>query len=130
MYPILPDAQSRRREIVKLDKQGWSEQSITVLVKCHRSTVRKWLRRNQEEEKLRVLLSRQLLDYPSNPLKLHRKVYFGTIYTMREFAKEISECRMVSPARISAERSESRTRTDDVEKSDETQSETAFDSEV
>jgi len=82
VYPILPDAQSRRREIVKLDKHGWSEQSITVLVKCHRSTVRKWLRRNQEEEKLRVPLSRQLLDYLSSPLKPHRKVYFGTIHTI------------------------------------------------
>ncbi len=82
VYPILPDSQSRRREIVKLDKHGWSEQSITVLVKCHRSTVRKWLRRNQEEEHLRVPLSRQLLDYPSSPLKPHRKVYFGTIHTI------------------------------------------------
>jgi len=82
VYPILPNSQSRRREIVKLDKQGWSEQSITVLVKYHRSTVRKWLRRNKEEEKLRVPLSQQLLDYTSRPLKPHRKVYFGTIHTI------------------------------------------------
>jgi transposase len=82
VYPILPDAQSRRREIVKLDKQGWSEQSITTLVKCHRSTVRKWLRRNKEEERLRVPPLQQLLDYSSSPLKPNRKVYFGTIHTI------------------------------------------------
>lgn len=82
VYPILPDAQSRRREIVKLDKQGWSEQSITVLVKCHRSTVRKWLRRNKEEESLRVPPLQQLLDYPSRPHKPDRKVYFGTMHTI------------------------------------------------
>ena len=40
VYPILPDDQSRRREIVKLNRHGWSEQSIAVLVKCHRSTAR------------------------------------------------------------------------------------------
>lgn len=82
VYPILPDAQSRRREIVKLDKQGWSEQSITVLVKCHRSTVRKWLRRSKEEESVRVPLLQQLLDYPSRPHNPHRKVYFGTMHTI------------------------------------------------
>jgi transposase len=82
VYPILPDAQSRRREIVKLDRQGWSEQSITTLVKCHRSTVRKWLRRYKEEESLRVPPLQQLLDYSSSPRKPHRKVYFGTIRTI------------------------------------------------
>jgi transposase len=88
VYPVLPDAQSRRREIVKLDQQGWSEQSITVLVKCHRSTVRKWLRRNKEEEKLRVPFHQQLLDYPSSPLKPNRKVYFGTIHTILNLQKK------------------------------------------
>ena len=82
IYPILPDAQSRRREIVKLDKHGWSEQSITVLVKCHRSTVRKWLRRDKEEELRRVPVHRQLLDYSSRPLAPQRKVYFGTMHTV------------------------------------------------
>lgn len=82
VYPILPAAGSRRREIVKLNKYGWSEQSITVLVKCHRSTVRKWLRRAQEKEKLGVPPNQQLLDYPSNPLKPNRKVYFGLIHTI------------------------------------------------
>jgi transposase len=82
VYPILPDVQSKRREIVKLDRQGWSEQSITVLVKCHRSTVRKWLRRNKEEERLKVPVHQQLLDYPSSPLKPYRKVYFGTMHTI------------------------------------------------
>lgn len=88
VYPILPDAQSRRREIVKLDRQGWSEQSITTLVKCHRSTVRKWIRRHKEEEKLRVPLHQQLLDYPHAPLKPHRKVYFGTIHTILTLQKK------------------------------------------
>lgn len=82
VYPILPDAHSRRREIVKLDKHGWSEQSITVLVKCHRSTVRKWLRRSKEEELLKVPVSRQLLDCSSRPLAPQRKVYFGTMHTV------------------------------------------------
>jgi len=82
VYPILLDVQSKRREIVKLDRQGWSEQSITVLVKCHRSTVRKWLRRNKEEERLKVPIHQQLLDYPSSPLKPHRKVYFGKMHTI------------------------------------------------
>ncbi len=129
VYPILPNSQSRRREIVKLDKQGWSEQSITVLVKGHRSTVRKWLRRNKEEEKLRVPLSQQLLDYTSRPLKPHRKVYFGTIHTMREFAKEISSYRMVSHSWIFAERLQYRTWANNLKESNETQSATAFDSE-
>lgn len=88
VYPILPDAQSRRREIVKLDRQGWTEQSITTLVKCHRSTVRKWLRRNKEEEKLKVPFHQQLLDYPSNPLNPHRKVYFGTIHAILNLQKK------------------------------------------
>jgi transposase len=88
VYPILPDVQSKRREIVKLDKQGWSEQSITVLVKCHRSTVRKWLRRNKEEERLKVPFHQQLLDYPSSPLKPHRKVYFGSIHTILNLQKK------------------------------------------
>ena len=88
VYPILPDAQSRRREIVKLDRHGWSEQSITVLVKCHRSTVRKWLRRNQEENKLRIPFFQQLLDYPSRPLKPNRKVYFGTMHTILNLQKK------------------------------------------
>ena len=88
VYPILPDAQSKRREIVKLDKNGWSEQSITVLAKCHRSTVRKWLRRNKEEEKLKVPLHRQLLDYPSSPWKPYRKVYFGTMHTILNLQKK------------------------------------------
>lgn len=88
VYPILPDAQSRRREIVKLNRQGWSEQSITTLVKCHRSTIRKWIRRNKEEEKLKVPLSQQLLDYSHAPLKPHRKVYFGTIHTILSLQKK------------------------------------------
>ena len=82
VYPILPDAQSKRREIVKLNRHGWSEQSITTLVKCHRSTVRKWLRRNTEEEKLKVPVHRQLLDYSHAPHHPQRKVYFGTIHTI------------------------------------------------
>ena len=88
VYPILPDAQSRRREIIKLNRQGWSEQSITTLVKCHRSTVRKWLRRSQEEEKLGVPLHQQLLDYSHAPLKPHRKVYFGTMHTILTLQKK------------------------------------------
>jgi len=88
VYPILPDAQSRRREIVKLNRQGWSEQSITTLVKCHRSTVRKWLRRNTEEEAMKVPVHQQLLDYSHAPHKPHRKVYFGTIYTILNLQKK------------------------------------------
>jgi len=88
VYPILPDAQSKRREIVKLDKHGWSEQSIAVLVKCSRLTVRKWLRRNKEEERLRVTIHQQLLDYSHAPLKPHRKVYFGTIHTILNLQKK------------------------------------------
>lgn len=88
VYPILPDAQSKRREIVKLDRQGWSEQSITTLVNCHRSTVRKWLRRNIEEEAMRVPVHQQLLDYSHTPLKPHRKVYFGTMHTILNLQKK------------------------------------------
>jgi hypothetical protein len=73
---------------VKHSRQGWSEQSITPLVKCHRSTVRKWLRRNKEEA-MKVPIHRQLLDYPSRPLNPHRKVYFGTIHTLAEY-----DCRL------------------------------------
>lgn len=88
VYPILPDAQSRRREIVKLNRFGWSEQSITTLVNCHRSTVRKWIRRWQEEEKMKVPAHRGLLDYSHAPHKPHRKVYFGTIHTIMNLQKK------------------------------------------
>lgn len=88
VYPILPDAGSRRREIIKLWSHGWSEQSITTLVKCHRSTVRKWIRRNKEEEKLKVPVHRGLLDYSHAPHHPHRKVYFGTIHTILNLQKK------------------------------------------
>ena len=88
VYPILPDDQSRRREIVKLNRHGWSEQSIAVLVKCHRSTVRKWLRRNIEEVSLKVPIHRQLLDYSHTPHNPHRKVYFGTMHTILNLQKK------------------------------------------
>ena len=88
VYPILPDAQSRRREIVKLNRFGWSEQSITTLVNCHRSTVRKWIRRWQEEEKIKVPVHRGLLDYSHAPHHPHRKVYFGTIHTILNLQKK------------------------------------------
>ena len=88
VYPILPDAQSKRREIVKLNRHGWSEQSIAALVKCHRSTVRKWLRRDKEEISLKVPTHRQLLDYSHAPHHQHRKVYFGTMYTILNLQKK------------------------------------------
>lgn len=88
VYPILPDAQSRRREIVKLNRHGWSEQSITTLVKCHRSTVRKWLRRAHEEQQRQVPLNQQLLDYSHAPLSPRRKVYFGVIHTILNLQKK------------------------------------------
>lgn len=88
VYPILPDAQSKRREIVKLDKHGWSEQSIALLVKCSRLTVRKWLRRNKEEESLKVPRHQQLLDWSHAPIKPKRKVYFGTIHTILNLQKK------------------------------------------
>lgn len=88
VYPFLPDAQSKRREIVKLDKQGWAEQSIADLIKCSRMTVRKWIRRFKEEERLKVPVHQQLLDYSHAPLKPHRKVYFGTIHTILNLQKK------------------------------------------
>ena len=88
VYPILPDAQSRRREIVKLDKHGWSEQSVAALVKCSRLTGRKWIRRHKEKEKLKVPFHRGLLDYSHAPLKPYRKVYFGTINTILNLQKK------------------------------------------
>ena len=88
VYPILPDAQSKRREIVKLNRHGWSEQSIANLVKCSRLTVRKWIRRWQEEEKLKVPVHRQLLDHSHAPHQPHRKVYFGTIHTILKLQKK------------------------------------------
>ena len=88
VYPILPDAQSKRREIVKLNRDGWSEKSITTLVKCHRATVRKWIRRWQEEEKLKVPVHRGLLDYSHVPHHPYRKVYFGTIHTILNLQKK------------------------------------------
>ena len=88
VYPLLPDAQSKRREIVKLNRHGWTEQSITTLIKCHRSTVRKWIRRNKEEEKMKVPVHRGLLDYSHAPHHPHRKVYFGTIHTILNLQKK------------------------------------------
>lgn len=44
--------------------------------------MRKWLRRDKEEELRRVPVHRQLLDYSSRPLAPQRKVYFGTRHTV------------------------------------------------
>lgn len=88
VYPLLPDAQSKRREIVKLKKHGWSEKSITTLVRCHRSTVQKWIRRHKEEQAFKVPVHRHLLDRSHAPLNPHRKVYFGTIHTILKLQKK------------------------------------------
>jgi len=87
-YTIITDAQSKRREIVKLNRHGRPEHSITTLIKCPCLTVRKWFRRNKEEEKRRVPVYTQLPDNSHAPHHPHRKVNFGTIHTILNLQKK------------------------------------------
>lgn len=88
VYPIFPDVQSKRREIIKLDNQGWSNDSIAVLVHCSRSMVKKWIRRSKEESNSNVPPKQLLLEYSKAPRIPYRKVYFGTIHTILNLQKK------------------------------------------
>lgn len=87
VYSIFPDIRSKRREIIKLDHQGWSNDSIAALVHCSRSMVKKWIRRSKEERKLNVPPEQLLLEYSKAPRNPYRKVYFGTIHTILNLQK-------------------------------------------
>lgn len=88
VYPILPDVRSKRREIIKLDNQGWSNDSIAVLVHCSRSMVKKWIRRSKEGITSNVPPEQLLLEYSKAPRHPYRKVYFGTIHTLLNLQKK------------------------------------------
>lgn len=78
-YPVPADLQACRLEMVKLRAQGWSEQTVAVLMRSTRVTVRKWVRRFQHEQEVGLHGQLRLLDYSHAPHAVSRKVYFGTI---------------------------------------------------
>jgi hypothetical protein len=48
-YPVPTDPQALRLEMVRLSQQGWTEVRIAELLRINRKTVRKWLRRAQQQ---------------------------------------------------------------------------------
>ena len=48
-YPVPSEPVARRLEMVHLREQGWTEKTIAALLGCTSRTVRKWLRRAQQE---------------------------------------------------------------------------------
>jgi hypothetical protein len=77
-YPAPTDPQLSRLEMVKLQRQGWTEKRIAQLLCCSRNTVMKWLRRARVAE-LQPCDDRQpwLIDLSRAPIHTPRKVQFG-----------------------------------------------------
>lgn len=87
-YPTPADPQPRRLESVHLSQQGWSEQSIAVLLCCSSRTVRRWRRRWAYEQAQGLEASKCLFDRWHGPHQPHRKVYFGTIHAVLVLQKK------------------------------------------
>jgi transposase/transposase InsO family protein len=88
-YPAPTDPQLLRLEMVKLQRQGWTEKRIAQLLCCSRNTVMKWLRRARVAE-LRPCDDRQpwLIDLSRAPIHPPRKVQFGTIHAALTLQKK------------------------------------------
>jgi transposase len=88
-YPAPTDPQLLRLEMVKLQRQGWTEMRIAQLLRCSRNTVMKWLRRARLAE-LRPRDDRQqwLIDLSRAPIHPPRKVQFGTIHAVLTLQKK------------------------------------------
>ena len=88
LYPVPADLQTRRLEMVKLRAQGWSEQTVAVLMRSTRVTVRKWVRRFQHEQEAGLHEQARLLDHSHAPHTVRRKIYFGTIQAVLTLQKK------------------------------------------
>jgi transposase len=80
-YPVPEDPLARRLEMVRLRQQGFSEKSVAKLMRCSGKTVRKWLRRFDQERE------RGLASRAPGPRQPARRVFFGTIRTVLELQK-------------------------------------------
>ncbi len=88
-YPAPSDPQLLRLEMVKLQRQGWTEKRISQLLRCSRNTVVKWLRRARLAE-LQPRDNQQpwLMDLSRAPIHPSRKVQFGTIHAILTLQKK------------------------------------------
>jgi transposase len=90
-YPVPEDPHERRREMVKLHNQGWTDKTIAILLGCNRKTVIKWVRRWIEQQAYDTAHDMQqlwLLDRSHATENRRRKVYFGTIAAVLELQKK------------------------------------------
>ena len=87
-YPVPADPQALRLEVVRLSKQGWTEVRVAELLRINRKTVRKWLRRAQQQSAPNDDLQLSLLDLSRAPLHRQRKVYLGTIHSVLTLQKK------------------------------------------
>jgi transposase/transposase InsO family protein len=81
-YPVPTEPAALRLEMQRLQRQGWSEKHIAVLLQCHPRTVNKWLRRLKHAQAQTpvpppTLWAQDLSRAPHRP---PRKVYFGAIH--------------------------------------------------
>lgn len=81
-YPRLEEPAALRLQMVDLREQGFSEKTIAKLLRCHRSTVHKWLRRHDRD------VQAALEDRSRAPLRTRRKVYFGAIHAVLELQRK------------------------------------------
>lgn len=87
-YPVPTDPQALRLEVVRLSKQGWTEIRVAELLHINRKTVRKWLRRVQQQSSSNADLQLSLLDLSRAPHHRQRKVYLGTIHIVLTLQKK------------------------------------------
>jgi transposase len=81
-YPVPNDPRERRTEMVRLRNEGWSEKTTAALLGCTRTTVRKWVRRFQQEAE------RGLEERSRAPQRTRRKVFLGAIHAVLEIQKK------------------------------------------
>jgi transposase len=96
-YPVSTDPQLRRLEMVKLQKEGWSEKSVASLLHCTPKTVNKWLRRYKQEQSSHSQSGPQqwLMDRSHAPTPPAAKGLFRSDSRGAHATKEIWLCRLV-----------------------------------
>ena len=87
-YPVPTDPQALRLEVVRLSHQGWTETRTAELLRTSRKTVRKWLRRAQQQAQQSDGSQPLLIDLPRAPHHPRRKVYFGAIHAVLTLQKK------------------------------------------
>jgi transposase InsO family protein len=87
-YPVPNDQPALRLEMVRLSKQGWTEVRIAELLRINRKTVRKWLRRAQQQSSQNDDPQLLLLDLSRAPHRTSRKVFFGSIHAVLTLQKK------------------------------------------